>query len=226
MTKAHLALAAISATTALGLTIPTTSYASPTPTPTDMTESPAEPTESPEPTNDETGGETSPEPSEPGGSPEASPTDETGLPAAFKEAVTKSTSTSSSGTIDFDVTKEGEKKGSVKAKVSYAYQPKPKPMGTFKIMNLVVNGETKNASPVVLLDGETVYINPAALSPPVEGKQWLKIPLSKVPGATGFAEKLSDPNLPQRILAAYEGVHVVGQETVDGVPLTRYAGTI
>ncbi|MBO3746894.1 LppX_LprAFG lipoprotein [Streptosporangiaceae bacterium NEAU-GS5] len=238
MTKAHLALAAISATTALGLFTPAKTMATPMPTPTPMDSNydmvPESPSDtdgtSEEPTDTEGTPEESAdtgEPSESGEASESPPAEGSEVPEAFRKAVTKSMTTSSSGTIDFSAEKKGgDKPGSVKAKISYSYQPKPHPAGTFKIMDLTVNGTPKNSSPQVMLDNETVYVKPSGLFPTVQGKDWWKISLSKVPGGSDFVKKLSDPNLPQKVLSAYKDVKVVGKETVDGVAVTHYTGKL
>jgi hypothetical protein len=74
-----------------------------------------------------------------------------------------------------------------------------------------------------------VYLSIPALTREI-GKPWIRVPLSKIGGNSSFAKLFSslanaNPTDETELLAATKHAHVVGQQVVDGVPTTHYAGS-
>lgn len=83
----------------------------------------------------------------------------------------------------------------------------------------------------MMMTGQTMYMGSPGVAA-FKGKHWMKLDLSSL-GTSGqqISQMLNQsgsesPSVQLKLLTSAEGVKRVGQETVDGVPTTHYAGTV
>jgi hypothetical protein len=97
--------------------------------------------------------------------------------------------------------------------------------------NLSVSAVGKSTSVREVLTGSAIYFSVPALTGS-SGKTWVKIPLSALKGTAGASfgqlfHSLQSNNFTNQteLLTVAKNAHIVGKQTVDGVPTTEYAGS-
>ena len=79
----------------------------------------------------------------------------------------------------------------------------------------------------VIADGTKTYARSDALGPISEGKKWLEFDISAAAANSGSTVPVrAGPKEGLKVLEGVEDVKEVGKEDVDGVPTTRYRGTL
>jgi hypothetical protein len=99
--------------------------------------------------------------------------------------------------------------------------------------NLSVAAAGKNIKIKEILTGRAIYFSASGLTGQLTKKPWVKIPLSALqgPAGAGFAQllhSLQSNNFTNQtaMLTVAKNAHLVGRQTVNGVPTTEYAGSI
>jgi len=100
--------------------------------------------------------------------------------------------------------------------------------------NLSAAAAGRNIQIKEVLTSQAIYFSAPGLTGQLTKKPWVKIPLSALQGSTAgasFAQlfhSLQSNNFTNQteILAVAKNAHLVGKQTVNGVPTTEYAGSI
>jgi hypothetical protein len=80
---------------------------------------------------------------------------------------------------------------------------------------------------VAIADGTTTYISSEALTSIPEGKKWIEVDYSSAETAMGSSNPAeASPKEGLKILENVQGAEEVGKEDIEGVPTTRYRGTL
>ena len=95
---------------------------------------------------------------------------------------------------------------------------------------LITEDPTQGKITMRIID-TAIYIEiPEADRAEMDGKRWMKLDVSMAgaEAASGFTDQLDsiDPVQQVKTLLATDGITVVGEETLDGVPTVHYAGTV
>lgn len=141
--------------------------------------------------------------------------------AAVQRAVTKGTGLNS---LSYRVSGTVPGQGSVKGKASFSLRPR------VVEMRMTASGGVQEGEFSVRLVGGAVYVGGGGQAAAVlGGKHWLKLALTDQ-GAGGFGgmqrQADQDPAAQASLLPGSDDVRKVGEETVDGVRATHYAGVV
>jgi hypothetical protein len=108
----------------------------------------------------------------------------------------------------------------------------PRLLAEADIPTVTALGQTMPGGIKEILTGQAIYMRLGALSQLPGGKSWLELPFSELGKAAGGVNlgqivqqaQNSDPLQQTRLLTGANGVHKVGTSTINGVPVTEYAG--
>lgn len=111
-----------------------------------------------------------------------------------------------------------------------AVRAKPTPAMTFNVPTIDVAGRSTPGFRE-LMTGDMIYLRMPAIAR-LTGKPWVGFSFAQLSKATGIdlqsmenQSRQADPSLNAKMLTASKDVHIVGKETVGGVPTTHYQGS-
>ncbi|MFI1496794.1 hypothetical protein [Streptomyces platensis] len=141
--------------------------------------------------------------------------------AAVQRAVSKGTGLNS---LSYRVSGKVPGQGSVKGKASFSLRPR------VVEMRMTASGGVQEGEFSVRLVGGAVYVGGGGQAAAVlDGKHWLKLAVTD-DGAGGFGgmqrQADQDPAVQASLLPGSDDVRKVGEETVDRVRTTHYAGVV
>jgi hypothetical protein len=93
-------------------------------------------------------------------------------------------------------------------------------------MTVSGGGLEREAKVLAVVDGLKAYVSSEAIDSLPEGKKWLEVNYASAVEGRGTTPTVNGPKEGLKILERVLGAERIGQEKVDGVPTTRYRGTL
>lgn len=126
-------------------------------------------------------------------------------------------------TIEATVTSSTTPEG-ITETASMIFDDSGKSRGVFTVRGHETGREGKL---LVIVNGTTTYVSSDLLDSLPEGKKWMEVDYSSAVNNSGTSVPAQDgPEEGLKLLERVQGAEEVGKEDIDGVPTTRYRGTL